>query len=82
MSYGDADDQMPDITPWIENALTNNLPKDFDTTRMIIPFTFDWGVCNSVLRNLIRVRDWSSPVKEAAKMSAWQPMGDLNSPCE
>jgi hypothetical protein len=31
---------------------------------------------------LIRVRDWSSPVKEAAKMSAWQPMGDLNSPCE
>lgn len=48
---------------------------------MIVPFTFDWGVCNTVLHSLYRVRDWSSPPQVLARISSWQPMGDLNSPC-
>jgi len=46
-----------------------------------MPFTFDWGRCNTVLHNLYRVRDWSSTPKEIVRASSWSPMGDLNSPC-
>lgn len=74
--------QMPPVEPWIDNALQNHLPADFDSTRLIVPFTFDWGVCNTVLHDLWRVRDWSSVNERMEKISSWQPMGDLNSPCE
>jgi nucleoside-diphosphate-sugar epimerase len=74
--------QMPPVEPWIDNALTRHLPSDFDPTRLIVPFTFDWGVCNTVLHDLWRVRDWSSVAQQMEKLSSWQPMGDLNSPCE
>jgi hypothetical protein len=73
---------MPPVEPWIDNALQHHLPADFDSTRLIIPFTFDWGVCNTVLHDLWRVRDWSSVAPQMEKITSWQPMGDLNSPCE
>ena len=73
---------MPPVEPWIDNALTHHLPADFDSTRLIVPFTFDWGVCNTVLHDLWRVRDWSSVNEMMERISSWQPMGDLNSPCE
>jgi len=73
---------MPPVEPWIDNALTHHLPADFDSTRLIVPFTFDWGVCNTVLHDLWRVRDWSSVNERMERISSWQPMGDLNSPCE
>lgn len=73
--------QMPPVEPWIDNALSN-LPSDFDPTNLIVPFTFDWGVCNTVLHDLWRVRDWSSVAPQMEKISSWQPMGDLNSQCE
>lgn len=73
---------MPPVEPWIDNALTRHLPADFDATRLIVPFTFDWGVCNTVLHDLWRVRDWSSVAQQMERISSWQPMGDLNSPCE
>jgi hypothetical protein len=73
---------MPPVEPWIDNALAHHLPADFDSTRLIVPFTFDWGVCNTVLHDLWRVRDWSSVNERMERTSSWQPMGDLNSPCE
>jgi len=74
--------QMPPVEPWIDNALQHHLPSDFDSTRLIVPFTFDWGVCNTVLHDLWRVRDWSSVAYQMENITSWQPMGDLNSPCE
>nr|XP_031859815.1 uncharacterized protein CI109_004663 [Kwoniella shandongensis]KAA5526887.1 hypothetical protein CI109_004663 [Kwoniella shandongensis] len=81
MPYFAGTKMMPPVEPWIRNALEHNLPADFDPTNLIVPFTFDWGVCNTVLRNLFRVRDWSSVAPEMERISSWQPMGDLNSPC-
>ncbi|ORY27093.1 hypothetical protein BCR39DRAFT_578143 [Naematelia encephala] len=69
------------VNEWAMNALEHHLPADFDKTRMIVPFTFDWGRCNTVLHNLYRVRDWSQPPPLLDQISSWQPMGDLNSPC-
>ncbi|KAK8844534.1 hypothetical protein IAR55_006381 [Kwoniella newhampshirensis] len=82
MPYFAGTKMMPPVEPWIQNALDHNLPSDFDPTGLIVPFTFDWGVCNTVLRNLFRVRDWSSVAPQMERISSWQPMGDLNSPCE
>jgi len=73
---------MPPVEPWIDNALEHNLPSDFDASNLIVPFTFDWGVCNTVLHDLWRVRDWSSVAPQMERISSWQPMGDLNSPCK
>lgn len=74
--------RFPDVGMWVRNALEHNLPKDFDVADMIVPFTFDWGRCHTILHNLYRVRDWSSSVKEVVRASSWQPMGDTNSPCK
>lgn len=48
---------------------------------MIVPFTFDWGRCNTILHHLYHIRLHSSPNEVLARASSWQPMGDLNSPC-
>lgn len=74
--------RFPPIQDWVKNALQHNLPKDFDVADMIVPFTFDWGRCQTILHNLYRVRDWSSTPAEVVRASAWQTMGDTNSPCE
>ncbi|KLT45199.1 hypothetical protein CC85DRAFT_282690 [Cutaneotrichosporon oleaginosum] len=73
--------RFPPIGDWVTNALEHHLPKDFDTADMIVPFTFDWGRCQTILHNLFRVRDWSKTAKEVVRTSSWQPMGDTNSPC-
>lgn len=56
-------------------------PEGVDRADLLMPFTFDWGRCNTVLHNLFRVRDWSSTPDEILRASSWAPMGDLNSPC-
>ncbi|GMK55282.1 hypothetical protein CspeluHIS016_0203380 [Cutaneotrichosporon spelunceum] len=73
--------RFPPIHDWVTNALQHHLPQGFDTADMIVPFTFDWGRCQTILHNLFRVRDWSSTPKEVERASSWQPMGDTNSPC-
>ena len=79
--FTDVPSQFPPFDYYANNALEQHLPRDFDTTRLIAPFTFDWGVCNTVLRTLFMVRLYSSPLVEMTKGSSWAPMGDLNSPC-
>lgn len=73
--------RFPPVGEWVNNAVEHNLPSGFDTSDMIVPFTFDWGRCQTILHNLYRVRDWSKSVDECKRSSAWQPMGDINSPC-
>lgn len=73
--------RFPPVGEWVNNAVQHHLPGGFDTSDMIVPFTFDWGRCQTILHNLYRVRDWSQSVPECKRASAWQPMGDINSPC-
>ncbi|TXT08894.1 hypothetical protein VHUM_03022 [Vanrija humicola] len=73
--------RFPPVYEWAKNALEHNIPKPFDTSRMIVPFTFDWGRCNTILHHLYHIRLHSSPNEALIRASSWQPMGDLNSPC-
>lgn len=73
--------RFPPVVDWTKNALEHNLPPGVDTSDFIIPYTFDWGRCNTILHGLYRVRDWSFVPPEVTRASSWQPMGDLNSQC-
>jgi hypothetical protein len=70
------------VEEWAKNALQHNLPSGVDVADFIIPFTFDFGKCNTIIFDLYRVRDWSSAPDVIERASSWQTMGDLNSPCK
>jgi len=75
--------QYPDVEEWRNNALANYLPADFDESRWIVPFTHDWGVCNTFLFDVFTMRaKMSSAIDIARTGTAWSVMGDLNSNCE
>lgn len=73
--------RFPPVVEWAKNAAQKYLPDSFYWGLLQVPFTFDWGRCNTVLHHLTNVREKSRPAEELRLASAWQPMGDLNSPC-
>jgi len=62
---------------------TSKSLKGFDATKVVIPFTHDWGLCLASEKNI-----WDFRLKHVPKLSpivmsttAWTVMADLNSPC-
>ncbi|KAF8307239.1 hypothetical protein DL93DRAFT_2177708 [Clavulina sp. PMI_390] len=57
--------------------------EQFDESKVIIPFTHDWGQCLAFDWNVWRMRDkMGLTVHPLVKSTtAWSVMGDLNSPC-
>ncbi|KAF8307213.1 hypothetical protein DL93DRAFT_2232275 [Clavulina sp. PMI_390] len=55
----------------------------FDESKVIIPFTHDWGICLAFDWNVWKMRDKIGLTVHPLVRSttAWSVMGDLNSPC-
>lgn len=73
--------RFPPVVEWVKNATKQHLPPEFDLKDMVVPFTFDWGRCNSILNHLFHIRTNGKASDELKSVSAWQPLGDLNSEC-
>lgn len=73
--------RFPPVVEWAKQAAAKHLPESFYYGLLQVPFTFDWGKCNTILHHLTNVREKSRPAEELRLASSWQPMGDLNSPC-
>ena len=75
--------QYPNVEDWRNNALANYLPAKLDESRWIVPFTHDWGVCNTFVFDVFTIRaKMSSAIDIVRTGTAWSVMGDLNSNCE
>ncbi|KAF8338858.1 uncharacterized protein EI90DRAFT_3117929 [Cantharellus anzutake] len=57
--------------------------RGFDASKVIIPFTFDWGLCLTFEWNVWKLRRKHGPRLSPILRSttAWSVMADLNSPC-
>ena len=75
--------QYPDVESWRQYALTEYLPHSFDESKWIVPFSHDWGVCNTFTFDIFTIRyKKSTAIPVVRHGTAWSVMGDLNSDCE